>query len=310
MNSYSSYIAPPFKILAYRDVECLVRRLERQAKASPLGHLLPAIQAYYACNAEAKKPAAVETGTLDYYEDRHDEHARFFQDFVRDDLPAILKDARFSSGETPAWLAEKRAPSYFLRFGAVNVKNFSRLGLQENKLQSISTSGALWRNNTLKALQESIELLLERRPDLFVFASLFDQENFNGYCMDSHVKAYEKSGVNYLPFWDAMIIGVTAVIGGLLESAEGISQSLRVVFRDATRAPFYSITHFFHGAFDGNNRRFNENVLGSILGQPENRNVDEKAVSGYMASVYSQMEWPKPRLIAQSGPATRLRSGP
>lgn len=285
-----SYIEPPYKIMTLEDIRPMVAKLEKAARNGPLARVFSAIEDYYLENEDAKNPPTVKTGTLDYYETRAAQHAAFFEDFCAAELPAILEKSGIAAAPRSG-----EPPEYLLRFGAANIKSFAALGPDKGKFESLSTSGTLWRNNTLKALQESIELLATHWPDLFVYASLFDQNAFNAFCMETHLAAYEKSGVNYLPFWDALIISTTALKGGLLENTQGISLSLRVAFRDATNAPLHSLSHFFDGMFDGNSRRFNEKVMDPILRQPQNTGVPDKSVRDYMAAVYIQSEWPKPR---------------
>lgn len=144
-------------------------------------------------NAARNLPAEIQTGTKDYYRQRHD-------DFVRR-----------NPGMTP--------PAYYMEYGQKYLDRFSSLGPKD-----LTPKGLEWRDKTLKALQDAIET--KRMEDPVAFAQLErDPAAFKKFCYDSHPDAYVDSGLYKLPAQDMLKIGTTPDLKDLL-TKDGVRQVL------------------------------------------------------------------------------------
>jgi hypothetical protein len=144
-------------------------------------------------NAARNLPAEIPTGTKDYYRQRRD-------DFVRR-----------NPGMTP--------PAYYMEYGQKYLDRFSSLGPKD-----LTPKGLEWRDKTLKALQDSIEM--KRMEDPVAFAQLErDPAAFKKFCYDSHPDAYVQSGLYKLPAQDMLKIGTTPDLKDLL-TKDGVRQVL------------------------------------------------------------------------------------
>ena len=142
-------------------------------------------------NAARNLPAEIPTGTKDYYRQRHD-------DFVRR-----------NPGMTP--------PAYYMEYGQKYLDRFSSLGPKD-----LTPKGLEWRDKTLKALQDAIEM--KRMEDPVAFAQLErDPEAFKKFAYDSHPDAYVNSGLYKLPAQDMLKIGTTPDLKDLL-TKDGVRQ--------------------------------------------------------------------------------------
>lgn len=104
------------------------------------------------------------------------------------------------------------SPDYYLDYGDVNIRRFK---LAKEKL---SPRGQEWLDRTLLHLQRDIEQRISNEPDLE-----FYNDKFNDFAFDSHVPAYEKSGLFSLPIKDLYVIGTTPKLSHLL-SEESLRQ--------------------------------------------------------------------------------------
>jgi hypothetical protein len=143
-------------------------------------------------------PAEVRTPSMDYYRQRYD-------DFVRR-----------NPGQTP--------PDYYLNYGQKYLEKFASLGPKD-----LSPAGLEWRDKTLKALQEAIEM--KRAEDPAAFAQLErDPAAFKKFAYDSHPDAYVQSGLFNLPAQDLVKIATTPELRDLL-GKDGIRQTIDVIGR-------------------------------------------------------------------------------
>jgi hypothetical protein len=143
-----------------------------------------------------QQPAAVKTGTLDYYKQRYD-------DFVRRN-PGV------------------KPPDYYLSYGDKYCQKFSQLGPKD-----LTPQGLKWRDATLKNLQNAIEK--KRMEDPEGFAKLErDPAAFKKFCYDSHPDAYIQGGLFKLPAQDLLKIGSTPELRDLL-GKDGIRQTVEVL---------------------------------------------------------------------------------
>ncbi|MBN1204033.1 MAG: hypothetical protein JXB05_03805 [Myxococcaceae bacterium] len=143
-------------------------------------------------------PAEVRTPSSDYYRQRYD-------DFVRR-----------NPGMTP--------PDYYLNYGNKYLEKFSALGPKD-----LSPAGLAWRDRTLKALQDAIEM--KRAEDPVAFAQLErDPEAFKKFAYDTHADAYVNSGLFNLPAQDLVKIGTTPELRDLL-GKDGVRQIVDVIGR-------------------------------------------------------------------------------
>lgn len=134
-------------------------------------------------------PAEVQTGTTEYYRQRHN-------DFMRR-----------NPGMTP--------PDYYLNYGDKYAHRFAALTDRD-----LSSEGLAWRDRTLKSLQEAIEE--RRRTDPEGFAELErDPEKFKAFAYATHPDAYVNSGLFDLSVQDLTAIAMTPDIGDVL-SADGL----------------------------------------------------------------------------------------
>jgi hypothetical protein len=143
-------------------------------------------------------PAEVRTPSSDYYKQRYD-------DFVRR-----------NPGQTP--------PDYYLNYGQKYLEKFSALGPKD-----LSPAGQVWRDKTLKALQDAIET--KRAEDPAAFAQLErDPEAFKKFAYDTHADAYVSSGLFKLPAQDLVKIATTPELRDLL-GKDGVRQIVDVIGR-------------------------------------------------------------------------------
>jgi hypothetical protein len=143
-------------------------------------------------------PAEVRTPSADYYRQRYD-------DFVRR-----------NPGQTP--------PDYYLNYGQKYADKFSSLGPKD-----LTPAGLAWRDKTLKALQDAIEM--KRAEDPAAFAQLErDPVAFKKFCYDSHPDAYVSSGLFNLPAQDLVKIATTPELRDLL-GKDGVKQTIDVIGR-------------------------------------------------------------------------------
>jgi hypothetical protein len=149
-------------------------------------------------NAARNLPAEVRTPSSDYYKQRYD-------DFVRR-----------NPGQTP--------PDYYLNYGQKYLDKFSALGPKD-----LSPAGLAWRDRTLKALQDAIEM--KRAEDPAAFAQLErDPEAFKKFAYDTHADAYVNSGLFKLPAQDLVKIATTPELRDLL-GKDGVRQIVDVIGR-------------------------------------------------------------------------------
>ncbi len=143
-------------------------------------------------------PAEVRTPSDDYYRQRYD-------DFVRR-----------NPGVTP--------PDYYLGYGQKYLERFSSLSSKD-----LSPAGLAWRDRTLTALQDAIEM--KRMEDPVAFAQLErDPEAFKRFAYDTHADAYVNSGLFDLPAQDLVKIGTTPDLRDLL-GKDGVRQIVDVIGR-------------------------------------------------------------------------------
>lgn len=136
------------------------------------------------------RPAAVETGTLDYYEQRA-------QDFER----------RHPGQE---------APDYYREYGDKYVNRFEELK------DELSPAGDQFVDETRLNLQEALEDL--RRNDPEEFARLEqDPEALREFAFESHSQAYLDGGLADLPASDLLTIATTPDLQDTL-TPEGLSE--------------------------------------------------------------------------------------
>ncbi len=149
-------------------------------------------------NAARNLPAEVRTPSSDYYKQRYD-------DFVRR-----------NPGQTP--------PDYYLGYGQKYLEKFSALGSKD-----LSPAGLAWRDRTLKALQDAIEM--KRAEDPAAFAQLErDPAAFKKFAYDTHADAYVNSGLLNLPAQDLVKIATTPELRDLL-TKDGVRQIADVIGR-------------------------------------------------------------------------------
>jgi hypothetical protein len=151
-----------------------------------------------ATNVARNLPAEVRTPSSDYYKQRVD-------DFVRR-----------NPGQTP--------PDYYLNYGQKYLEKFSALGPKD-----LSPAGLAWRDRTLKALQDAIEM--KRAEDPAAFAQLErDPAAFKKFAYDTHADAYVNSGLLKLPAQDLVKIATTPELRDLL-TKDGVRQIADVIGR-------------------------------------------------------------------------------
>jgi hypothetical protein len=149
-------------------------------------------------SAARNVPAEVRTPSGDYYRQRHD-------DFVRRN-PGV------------------QPPDYYLNYGQKYLEKFSSLGPKD-----LSPAGLAWRDRTLKALQDSIEM--KRAEDPVAFAQLErDPAAFKKFAYDTHSDAYVNSGLFNLPAQDLVKIATTPELRDLL-GKDGVRQIADVIGR-------------------------------------------------------------------------------
>ena len=149
-------------------------------------------------SAARNLPAEVRTPASDYYKQRYD-------DFVRR-----------NPGQTP--------PDYYLGYGQKYLEKFSALGAKD-----LSPAGLAWRDRTLKALQDAIEM--KRAEDPAAFAQLErDPAAFKKFAYDTHSDAYVNSGLFKLPAQDLVKIATTPELRDLL-TPDGVRQIADVIGR-------------------------------------------------------------------------------
>jgi len=136
------------------------------------------------------EPAAVETGTLDYYEQRA-------QDYER----------RHPGEE---------APDYYREYGDKYVNRF------EDLKDELSDAGDQFVDETRENLQEALEEL--RREDPEAFARLEeDPEALRDFAFETHSQAYLDGGLADLPASDLLTIATTPDLQDTL-TPEGLSE--------------------------------------------------------------------------------------
>lgn len=149
-------------------------------------------------SAARNLPAEVRTPSNDYYRQRHD-------DFVRRN-PGV------------------KPPDYYLNYGQKYLEKFSSLGPKD-----LSPAGLAWRDRTLKALQDAIEM--KRAEDPVAFAQLErDPAAFKKFAYDTHADAYVNSGLFNLPAQDLVKIATTPELRDLL-GKDGVRQIVDVIGR-------------------------------------------------------------------------------
>ena len=164
---------------------------ESAGRASSPGRALGA-------SAARNLPAEVRTPASDFYKQRYD-------DFVRR-----------NPGQTPQ--------DYYLGYGNKYLEKFSALGPKD-----LSPAGLAWRDRTLKALQDAIEM--KRAEDPAAFAQLErDPAAFKKFAYDTHSDAYVNSGLFKLPAQDLVKIATTPELRDLL-TADGVRQIADVIGR-------------------------------------------------------------------------------
>ncbi len=142
-----------------------------------------------------REPAPIPTGTLDYYQRRHD-------DFK----------AR-NPGATP--------PDYYLDYGAKYLKAFSALDHAD-----LSPQGIAWRDAARAGLQRAIENLRAKDPAKFAELER-DPDAFRKFAFESHPKAYLDAGLLDLPAQDLKTILFTPDSKDL-QSDDGLRQVLEI----------------------------------------------------------------------------------
>jgi len=141
----------------------------------------------------AELPGAVQTGTPDYYQQRHD-------DFVRR-----------NPGMTP--------PSYYLDYGDKYAERFSKLGEGE-----LTPKGLEWRDKTLVLLQEKMEALRVEDPEAFAQLER-DDAAFTKFAYETHPSAYVEGGLYDLPVQDLLAIAKTPDLKDIMTPL-GIAQTV------------------------------------------------------------------------------------
>lgn len=132
-------------------------------------------------STQADLPAAIPTGTVDYYRERN-------ADFMRR-----------NPGMTP--------PDYYMQYGDKYSQRFASLTRKD-----LSSQGLKWRDKTLKALQDAMEA--KRAADPVGFAELERNPNkFKDFVYGTHTDAYIESGLFELPIRDIITIAHTPDIG-------------------------------------------------------------------------------------------------
>ena len=106
-------------------------------------------------------------------------------------------------------LTQNDAPTYYENYGDKFKEKFLSLKPSPNTSPiRLSAAGILWRNNTLKALQETNEILKSTDPALFLTLNYAAPNLYKDYCFDIHPLAYIESGFFKLPTSDATAVAL------------------------------------------------------------------------------------------------------
>ena len=176
------------------------RELDRtpaaREKSETSSAMLRGLTSNFQLEDDPELPAEVETGTLDYYEQRA-------QDYER----------RHPGEE---------APAYYREFGDEYARRFTELK------EDLSPEGQEWVDRTLLGLQERLETL--RREDPEAFARLEeDPEALREFAFETHSDAYLEAGLADLPPRDLIKIAFTPDVQDSL-NPEGLKEIQEVAF--------------------------------------------------------------------------------
>ena len=272
------YVRPPHSVLRFDDIADAVHQSKDGLSDQTVDIYKKIGAALRAGEWESVRIEPMEAGHLDYYVNRAEAYMA--------SLPR-LKPFFDSLGLTP----ESSPPDYFLNYGEPNMTNFALLKMGRcNEVDTLSPPGSMWRNNTLRALQEAIELLVVREPVLALTLFYFDQKQFREYAFKSHLVAYTKSGLYALPTGDVLTIVTTGNDHMDLFTASGLSQAIHAaVFapshRNSIRALYDSFVFRAKSLEKRDTRLIHGNTL-SLLSHADNLEIPRDNVMSYFSRVY------------------------
>lgn len=113
-------------------------------------------------------------------------------------------------------------PDYYLTYGALYCAIF--WGMRKR----MSESGQDWFDRTVIALQELIDHLAEREPELFVEMEA-EPPKFRNWAVGVHRQVYEKTGFHKLPFHDMALIANSLFLKDILGGV-GMKTTLGIVW--------------------------------------------------------------------------------
>lgn len=138
-------------------------------------------------------------GTVDYYKWR-------------------TNDFNVRQGLMDKWYTwQPEAPEYYMCYGDKYVNRFSK-----ELRPTLSSSGKKWLDQALINLQTAIEVKLKANPSIET-----NNDQFQKFAFDSHVKSYENAGLFELPINDLVKIGMTPDMSDLL-TPNGLKQVMSV----------------------------------------------------------------------------------
>jgi hypothetical protein len=161
--------------------------------------------------------------------------------------------------------------------------------------KKLSIPGILWRNNTLKALHEIQEHVIEQDPALYTTLMYFNPQSFRDTFWDLHGVGLEKSGLYGLSIGDFMtyVLTINSTVGPDLRR---IGQGLDVI-KGNFKAGLYNffqevlVRPFQHGAAEAPTTADEEFITKHVtahLFSPENAAVTGAEVQAYINEVYAQ----------------------
>ena len=227
-NKISTYVAPPYNVLEEQDILPLIKAIRKEVLKDPKAQKI-----YLAMSNDiAQKgtssvfyPQVEKAGDEDFYL----KQAKIVEDkapIISQNLQTLGIDAK----------AAATAPSYYRDYGDYYLKRFVELqagsALNPSKL---SIPGMIFRNNTLKALQEGFVMLAKEDPALFQTMQHFKQDDFLQYAFDAHPIAYQKSGIHGISKGDHLTIFRIGNAKGELFTKKGFKQVATILSAHLTK---------------------------------------------------------------------------
>lgn len=208
---------PPFAILRAEDLAFEILAARKAVKADPMAE---GFYRYVEKDIRQKgkdslfMPQVAEVGSQAFYLKQ--------AALMEERAPLIRREVKKA---LPSLKVQTKAPPYYRDYGDYYLRRFAKLKTgNAAHPKKISIPGTLWRNHTLKALQESFSILAKKDPALFQTLQYVKQDTLFEYAFRAHPVAYEKSGIHGLTKGDHLTIFLAGNARNELFTKEGFKQ--------------------------------------------------------------------------------------